>query len=245
MDRLRVLVTGAQGRMGHAVQRVVAESPDLVLVGAVDQGDDPWAISVPIDVVVDFTAPEATLGYARFAAERGVPIIAGTTGLTPAQKSELTQLATRVPIVYAPNMSVGVNVLLDLVGRAVTALGPGWDAEIVETHHRHKVDAPSGTALRLAEAVAQARGVVLADHARYERKGLIGERPATEIGIQTLRGGDVIGEHTVTLFGTSERIELTHRATDRAIFARGALRAARWVVDKPPALYSMSDVLAG
>lgn len=242
MESLRVLVTGAHGRMGRAVQRVVAESPDLVLAGAVDQGDDPWAVT-DVDVVVDFTTPEATIGYARFAAERGVPMVAGTTGLTPPQKGELTQLATRVPILLAPNMSVGVNVLLDVVARAVAALGPGWDAEVVELHHRHKVDAPSGTALRLAEAVAQARGASLAEVGRYERRGLVGERPAGEIGVQTLRGGDVVGEHTVYLLGDSERIELTHRATDRAIFAHGALRAARWVVGKPAALYSMADVL--
>lgn len=243
-ERLQVLVTGANGRMGRAVQRVVSESPDLALVGVVDQGDDPWAIEGPIDVIVDFTTPEATLGYARFAAEKGVPIVAGTTGLTAEQREELATLSTQVPMVFAPNMSVGVNVLLDVVARAVAALGPEWDAEIVEAHHRHKVDAPSGTALRLGEAVAAARGAALADVVRLERSGLVGARPTGEIGIQTVRGGDVVGEHTVSLFGAGERIELSHRATDRAIFARGALRAARWVVGKAPALYSMADVLS-
>lgn len=242
-ERLSVLVTGANGRMGRAVQRVVTEAPDMVLVGAVDQGDDPWAVEGPIDVVIDFTTPEATLGYARFAAKKGVPLVAGTTGLTAEQRAVLVDLAADVPILYAPNMSVGVNVLLDLVARAVAALGPDWDAEVVEAHHRHKVDAPSGTALRIGEAIAAARDVELGDVGRFERSGLVGARPTGEIGIQTVRGGDVVGEHTVMLLGAGERLELVHRATDRSIFARGAVRAARWVVGKPAALYTMADVL--
>jgi 4-hydroxy-tetrahydrodipicolinate reductase len=229
--------------MGTAVQAAITEASGVELGAAVDQGDDLEALSGELDVVIDFTVPEASLAHVRTAAEKGVAAVVGTTGFTDAQKAELAELATRIPVVFAPNMSVGVNVLVSLVERAVRMLGAEFDSEIAEIHHRQKKDSPSGTALRLAEAVAQARGVELADHARYERHGLIGARPAGEIGVQTLRGGDVVGEHTVYLFGLGERIELSHRATDRMIFARGAVRAARWVKGRPPGLYTMADVL--
>ena len=243
MTPLRVLVTGANGRMGQMVQAEVAAGEGLVLAGAIDQGDPPDGVTGPIDVLIDFTVPDAAIGYVEWAAKRGVAVVTGTTGLSVPQRVHVGELAMQIPVVLAPNMSVGVNALIDLVERAARVLSEGYDAEILELHHHHKKDAPSGTALRLAEAVAAGRGVELADHARYERHGLTGARPASEIGLQTLRGGDVVGEHTVFLVGLGERLELTHRATDRGIFARGAVRAARWVAHKPAGLYSMKDVL--
>jgi 4-hydroxy-tetrahydrodipicolinate reductase len=196
-----------------------------------------------VDVWIDFTVPAATLAAVQAAAARGVAMVVGTTGLSAAQKAELAAAAKQIPIVFAANTSVGVTVLLKLCADAARALGPGFDLEIVETHHRAKRDAPSGTALRLAEALAEATGRDLGATARYQRHGDIGARTDAEIGIQTLRGGDVVGDHTIHFLGQGERVEITHRATSRDTFAHGAVRAALWVSGRPPGLYDMRDVL--
>jgi len=193
--------------------------------------------------VIDFTIPDATLEHVRVAAEGKKPIVIGTTGLNSAQIGDIEKFSAVIPVVLAPNMSLGVNVLFKLVGEVSKTLGGDYDIEIVEMHHRFKVDAPSGTALKLAELAAKGLGVKLEEAGVFGRKGLIGERKPKEIGVMTLRGGDVVGEHTVIFAGLGERIELTHRASSRDTFARGALRAAKWVVDKLPGLYSMQDVL--
>jgi 4-hydroxy-tetrahydrodipicolinate reductase len=195
------------------------------------------------DVVIDFSHVGAVPALARAAASSRTPMVVCTTGLDAAAHAALDALAKVAPVVVAANTSVGVTVLLHLAARAAELLGEDYDVEIVELHHRHKVDAPSGTALRLAEAVAGARGLELAKAARHGRSGQVGARTPDEIGIHALRGGDVIGEHTVLLAGAGERLELTHRAHARDLFARGALRAARWVVSQPPGKYEMSDVL--
>lgn len=246
---LNVAICGALGRMGQAL--VAAAAPAQVsVVAQVDrtgQGASAIktldeALALKPDVVIDFTTPEASLANAAACAAKGVPIVIGTTGLSAEQRDELKRLARSAAIVWAPNMSVGVNVVIALAAQLAKTLGDGWDPEIVETHHRLKKDAPSGTALKLAEEVAAALGRGPADICT-SRVGQVGERPATEIGVQTLRGGDVVGEHTVYFFAQGERIELTHRAHSREQFARGALRAAKWVVGRPPGLYDMRAVL--
>jgi 4-hydroxy-tetrahydrodipicolinate reductase len=264
-DPLRVAVLGAAGKMGRAIVRVLVETPGARLVLAVDRagapelGQDAGALAgvapagIPVrgeppaageaDVWIDFSAPAASAAHAGAAAAAGAAIVIGTTGLGPAHKEAIAAAAARAPIVLAPNMSVGVNVLLRLVADAARALGPGYDLEIVEAHHRHKKDAPSGTALRLAEALAEATGRDLAATAVYARHGDVGARTPQEIGIQTLRGGDVVGDHTVFFLGLGERVEITHRASTRDTFARGAVRAALWLAGKPPRLYDMRDVL--
>ena len=199
------------------------------------------------DVLIDFTRPEGTLAHLAACARHGTGAVVGTTGLSAAQKAKLAELARRVPVVFAPNMSVGVNVLLALVETAARQLGPGYDIEIVEMHHRHKVDAPSGTALALGEAAARGAGRTLADCAVYAREGVTGERKAGTIGFAALRGGDVVGEHTVIFAGAGERVELSHKAASRQNFAAGALRAAHFVAARrvagKPGLADMRDVL--
>lgn len=264
---LRTVITGASGRMGSTLVRLVKASEALVLVGATERqgaaslGQDAGAAArvgqtgvllrddleavlgeTSAQAVIDFTSPEASLAHARICAARRVPLVVGSTGFSPEARAELTRLAAELPIVFAPNMSVGVNVMFKVARELARLLGPGFDPEIVEAHHRHKKDAPSGTALRLAEEVAQALGRGEAD-LTFARQGQVGARPPREIGVQTLRGGDVVGEHTVFFFGDGERLELTHRATSRDQFARGALRAAAWIVGRPPGLYDMQDVL--
>jgi 4-hydroxy-tetrahydrodipicolinate reductase len=194
-------------------------------------------------VWIDFSSPAATAANAAAAAERGAALVVGTTGVDAQGKQALTAAAARVPVVFAPNTSVGITVLLQLVAEAARLLGPGYDMEIVEAHHRMKRDAPSGTALRLAEALAEATGRDLGREARYTRQGDVGPRTGTEIGIQTIRGGDVVGDHTVFFLGDGERIEVTHRASTRDTFARGAVRAALWTAGRAPGLYDMRDVL--
>ena len=266
---VRIAVAGAGGRMGQALVEAVLAAPDLALAAALDVPGSPAVgqdagerigrrAGVPIrddvdgalaasDVLIDFTRPEGTLAHAAACARHRVALVAGTTGLAPAQKAALAAHASAVPIVFAPNMSVGVNVLVKLVELAAARLGPAYDVEIVEMHHRHKVDAPSGTALRLGEAAATAMKTTLAESAVYAREGVTGERRAGTIGFATLRGGDVVGEHTVIFAGTGERVELTHRATSRQTFAGGALRAARFAAacraESRPGLYDMADVL--
>jgi len=195
------------------------------------------------DVVVDFTTFEASAACAEACARAGVALVIGSTGFTPEARARVAAAARQVPIVLSPNMSVGVNAMFELVRRAAAALGDAYDVEIVEMHHRMKKDAPSGTAVRLAEIAAEALGRDPRADLRFQRAGMIGERPPREIGVQTLRGGDVVGEHTVLFAGAGERLEITHRATSREQFARGAVRAASWVVGKPPGLYDMRHVL--
>lgn len=195
-------------------------------------------------VLIDFTRPEASLAYLERAAARGLPHVIGTTGFTGEQLERLRLLAARVPVVWSPNFSVGVNVVLRLLEQAARELS-GYDIEIVEMHHRHKVDAPSGTALRMGEVIAAAQGTRLEDRAIWSRHGHTGARPAGAIGFATLRGGDVVGDHTVIFAAAGERIEIAHKSASRAAYAAGAIRAAKWVLGRPPGLYDMRDVLAG
>jgi 4-hydroxy-tetrahydrodipicolinate reductase len=262
---IRIGVTGTSGRMGQAVIAAALAAPDVTLAAALDVATSPLigtdagaslgrttgvivaadvdAALAQCDVLVDFTRPQGTLLYAAACARAQKRLVAGTTGFDAAQKTELARLAQRCAIVVAPNMSVGVNVLARLVETAARALGPGYDIEVVEMHHRHKVDAPSGTALRLGEAAAKGAGIDLAKNAVYAREGVTGERRPGTIGFATLRGGDVVGEHTVLFAGAGERLELTHRANSRANFAEGALRAARFVATRASGLFGMDDVL--
>jgi len=287
MGYTRIGVFGATGKMGSAIIRAIGTTPGALLAAAVEReghpaiGQDAGVVvsgvsrGVPItagtpanktDVWIDFSVPAATLAAVRAAQAMNVAMVIGTTGLTADDREQLRAAAKQIPIVFSPNMSVGVNVMLKLVADAARALGPSYDLEIVEAHHRAKRDAPSGTALRLAEALAEATGRNLGASARYERHGEIGARTADEIGIQTLRGGDVVGDHTVYFLGTGDRIEITHRASSRDTFAVGAVRAALWVAGhrstaagaagadqsgdestpaqrREPGLYDMRDVL--
>ncbi|HEY6101546.1 MAG TPA: 4-hydroxy-tetrahydrodipicolinate reductase [Anaeromyxobacter sp.] len=263
---INVVVTGAAGRMGTQIVRLVRATEGMALSGAVERpgapavGQDAGAlagiapIGVPVadalakalagaSVVVDFTSHEASAAHAELCAERGVPLVVGSTGFTAEARARVAAAARRIPVVLAPNMSVGVTVLFELVRRAAEVLGDGYDVEIVEIHHKKKRDAPSGTAVKLAEVAAEALGRDPKDALAFARHGILGERPPWQIGVQTLRGGDVVGEHTVFFCGEGERLELTHRATSREQFARGAVRAAQWVAGKPPGLHDMADVL--
>jgi len=261
---IRVVVTGAAGRMGSAVVRAVLSAEGMALAGcteragspALGQDPGPLARGTPTgvriedalekalgaaDVVVDFTSPGATRDHADACAAKGVALVVGTTGLGEADRRSLEGAAKRIPVVVSPNMSVGVNVMFKAAADLARALGEDYEIDILEAHHRMKKDAPSGTAMRLAEVLAAARGGKAP--LRHARQGMIGERPREEIGLAVLRGGDVVGEHTVFFFGEGERLELVHRATSRDQFARGAIRAARWVCGQPPGLYDMQDVL--
>lgn len=254
-----VCVPGAGGRMGQMVIAAIQARPDQFRVasaceradsplvgselGGVRVGGDLAAAIASADVYVDFTVPAATRAAAEAAVATATPAVIGTTGLDPAGQRAIAALAERAPVVAAPNFSLGVNLLLALAERAARALGDGFDLEVVEAHHRDKRDAPSGTAIALADALARGRGWRLDEVKRYAREGDVGPRPTQQIGVATVRGGDVAGEHTAFLFGPNERLELTHRATSRTIFAAGALRAAAWVIGKPAGLYSMRDVL--
>jgi len=262
-----VVIAGAAGRMGRMLVALAAADPGLRLTAGIeapghrDLGADlgrlagiadvgvPLTAELPSEleggVVVEFTAPEPSLAHLRAAGERGLAVVLGTTGFTAAQEREIDEATRRVACVQAPNMSLGVTVLLDLVEEAARRLGPGFDIEVSETHHRKKEDAPSGTALALARAAVAGRGGRFEDWAVYGREGIVGERPGEQIGVLALRGGDVVGDHTVHFYGTGERVELTHRAQSREAFAAGALRAAAWVSGRPPGRYSMRDVLFG
>ncbi|MEQ9136090.1 MAG: 4-hydroxy-tetrahydrodipicolinate reductase [Thalassobaculum sp.] len=261
----RIGVFGANGRMGRMIVKAVAESPDAALsaagvrAGSADLGADAGTLAglpptglattdrvaavLAADVAIDFTLPEPTLAHAAAAAEAGTPFVTGTTGLSAEQEAGLARLAERIPLVYAPNMSVGVNLLLALVERVAGTLGEPWDIEIVEMHHNRMVDAPSGTAVGLGRAAAAGRGRRFEDVAVLSREGHTGPRVPGQIGFATMRGGDVIGEHTVVFAGPAERIEIGHRAGGRHIFANGAVAAARWAAGRAPGLYSMRDVL--
>ena len=263
---IRVVVTGVAGRMGREIARMVCAAEGLSLSGAVEQpgpavGQDVGLVAglgAPIgvqvqdglaaalagaDVVIDFTVPEASAAHAGLCAERGVAMVIGSTGFTAEARAQVEAAARRIPLLLSPNMSVGVNVLFELVRQAARTLGGDYDVEIVELHHKHKRDAPSGTAVRLGEVAAEALGRKPAEALCFARQGITGERPPWQIGVQALRGGDVVGEHTVMFCGEGERIELTHRATSRSQFAAGAVRAAAWLAGKPAGRYEMADVL--
>jgi 4-hydroxy-tetrahydrodipicolinate reductase len=263
----KVIVSGAAGRMGSRLVALIKDSSALTLAGAIegkahqaigqDAGEAAGTgrIGLPItddlsallkrggEVVIDFSTPEATLGHLRAVAEHRRAIVIGTTGFNAAELDEVKSLAKQVPCVLSPNMSVGVNLIYKVISEMARALGDDYDIEVIEAHHRLKKDAPSGTALKIAEVLARAVNRDLSQVGVYTRKGIIGERTKQEIGIQTIRAGDIVGDHTVVFGGMGERIEVTHRASSRDTFARGALRAARWVVTQPPGLYDMMDVL--
>jgi 4-hydroxy-tetrahydrodipicolinate reductase len=263
---LKVVVAGASGRMGQMLVQAVLEAGDLRLSGALDvagsaqlgldaaQGLGRPACGALItsdlrrglqggQVLIDFTRPEGTMAHLAVCRELGVQLVIGTTGFTEAQKQQIAEAARGVAIVMAPNMSVGVNVTLKLLEMAAKALATGYDIEIIEAHHRHKVDAPSGTALKMGEVIAQAIGRDLKDCAVYERYGHTGERDPSTIGFSTIRGGDIVGDHTVLFAGTGERIEITHKSASRATYAQGSLRAARFLAGRQSGLYDMFDVL--
>ena len=263
---MKVGIVGCGGRMGRMLSRTVLATEGATLVGGTERADggligtdigvllggepvgapieaDPRVLFEAADVVIDFTAPEATAGHAALAAEFDTALVIGTTGLEAAHQAAIDKAATKIPVVQAPNMAMGVNLLFALTERVARTLGVEFDIEIVEMHHRHKVDAPSGTALGLGRAAAKGRGADLDEVACRARDGQVGARPAGEIGFATLRGGDVVGDHTVVFAGEGERIELTHKASSREIFARGAVRAAMWLDGRGPGVYSMFDVL--
>jgi 4-hydroxy-tetrahydrodipicolinate reductase len=239
----RILVNGSKGRMGQSLLACARRNPQLSLVGAVDQGDDLEAVLEGADVVIDFTFHAVTAGVAAACARRQKALVIGTTGHTEAEKQSIRAQAATIPMVWASNYSTGVNTLFWLTRKATEILGPSYDLEVVEMHHRLKKDAPSGTATTLLEILAEVRQVQLADVVRHGREGITGERTSTEIGIHALRGGDVVGDHTVIFAADGERLELTHKASSRDTFARGALRAAEWIVGRPAGIYSMQDVL--
>ncbi len=266
MGNIRLAVAGAAGRMGRAITQVLLQtdgvdvaggleakdSPHIgqdmgTLVGAAAIGaaitDDPQALLASVDGVIDFTTPETSARLTALAAQAGAVHVVGTTGFSPQQEKAFEDSARHIPVVKAGNMSLGVNLLVALTRKVAALLGEEFDVEIVEMHHRHKVDAPSGTALMLGRAAAQGRGIALEDNAVYCREGHTGPRPDGVIGFATLRGGTVVGDHTVIFAGPEERIELTHRAGSREIFARGAVKAALWAQGQKPGLYSMLDVL--
>ena len=265
IEPLRIAVAGASGRMGRMLIEAVMAADDLSLSGALDVpgspalGQDAAAfagqssgVSITSDlreglarsqVLIDFTRPEGTLAHLAVCRELGVKAVIGTTGFTDAQKIEIAEHARHIAITLAPNMSVGVNVVLKLLDTAARMLSEGYDIEIVEAHHRHKVDAPSGTALKMGEVVASALGRNLKDCAVYGREGVTGERDPSTIGFATIRGGDVVGDHTVLFAGIGERIEITHKSSSRATYAQGSLRAARFLSGKASGLFDMNDVL--
>jgi 4-hydroxy-tetrahydrodipicolinate reductase len=261
----RVCVAGASGRMGQMLVDAVRHSGDCVLSGALDiaaspaigqdagaSSGQPTGVAITADLatglagsqfLIDFTRPEGTLAHLQECVKHGVNVVIGTTGFTEAQKAEIAEAAKRIAIVMAPNMSVGVNVTLKLLEMAAKALSTGYDIEIIEAHHRHKVDAPSGTALKMGEVIADALGRDLKDCAVYAREGVTGERDPSTIGFATIRGGDIVGDHTVLFAGTGERIEITHKSSSRATYAQGSLRAVRFLAGKTSGLYDMFDVL--
>ena len=266
MADMRLVVTGAAGRMGRMLVRTIQETPGAILAGALEREGSPMlgqdaglvaqcgaagvaitadALSALLDAdgIVDFSAPAASIEFSALAAQARIAHVIGTTGLSDEDLARIGAAARHAPIVRSGNMSLGVNLLALLTRRVAQALGEEFDIEIVEMHHRMKVDAPSGTALMLGEAAAEGRGVALGDHSARGRDGLTGARRPGDIGFASLRGGGVIGDHAVIFAGAGERLELSHRAEDRAVFARGAVRAALWAHGRKPGLYSMADVL--
>ncbi len=243
MPPLRVLINGSQGRMGQTVIECAAADPSFEICARVDVGDDLAGAVPSCDAVVDFSHHSTLELVLARCVEHGKPLVIGTTGHTDVQVAGVHHAAQQIPIVHAPNFSVGVNTLFWLTRKAAQILGPSFDLEVVEMHHRMKKDAPSGTAKRLAEILAEVRKLEYNSAARHGRQGIVGERTDVEIGIHALRGGDVVGDHTVVFAAMGERVELSHKASSRETFARGALRAARWASGKPAGLYDMQDVL--
>ncbi len=261
---IRIVVPGAAGKMGKMIVEALAERPgEVILGGAVERpghtalgqpasapgstvvSDDLAAVMPGADAIIDFTAPEATRGIVELAARHKVAAVIGTTGLSADTRAAIFHAGATIPIVVSPNFSIGVNLLLELVEQAARKLGPTFDLEVVEFHHRAKRDAPSGTAIAIAEALARGRDADLSQVKRYSREGDVGARIPGEIGVVAVRGGDIVGEHIAHFLGAAERLEIAHRATSRLIFARGAVHAAIWSADKPPGVYSMRDVLNG
>jgi 4-hydroxy-tetrahydrodipicolinate reductase len=261
----KIAVAGASGRMGQMLVDAIRASDDCILAGALDLagspsiGKDAGAASgqptgtlitadlhaglASSQVLIDFTRPEGTMAHLKVCRELGVAVVIGTTGFTEAQKAEIAEAAQHIAIMMAPNMSVGVNVTLKLLEMAAKALSTGYDIEIIEAHHRHKVDAPSGTALKMGEVIADALGRDLKDCAVYAREGVTGERDPSSIGFATIRGGDIVGDHTVLFAGTGERIEISHKSSSRATYAQGSLRAVRFLAGQKTGLFDMFDVL--
>jgi 4-hydroxy-tetrahydrodipicolinate reductase len=260
-----IAVAGASGRMGQMLIDAVREAPDCTLAGALDLASSPavgkdagsfsgqpTGVLITADlrqglqgsqVLIDFTRPEGTMAHLKVCRELGLGLVIGTTGFTDAQKAEIAEASQDIAIMMAPNMSVGVNVTLKLLEMAAKALSTGYDIEIVEAHHRHKVDAPSGTALKMGEVIAEALGRDLKDCAVYAREGVTGERDPSSIGFATIRGGDIVGDHTVLFAGIGERIEISHKSSSRVTYAQGSLRAVRFLAGRKPGLYDMFDVL--
>jgi 4-hydroxy-tetrahydrodipicolinate reductase len=265
MEKIRIAIAGSNGRMGRTLLESVAQADDLVLHAALEHGGSamlgkdageligaPCGVKISADVaaalqgadvLIDFTRPEGTLHHLDICRKLGVNMVIGTTGFNAQQKAQLGSAARDIGIVFAPNMSVGVNLVFKLLETASRVLSKGYDIEIIEAHHRHKVDAPSGTALGMGEVIAKTLGRDLAQCAVYGREGVTGERDPSTIGFATVRGGDIVGDHTVLFAGTGERIEITHKASSRATFAQGALRAARFLKANPAGMYDMQDVL--
>jgi 4-hydroxy-tetrahydrodipicolinate reductase len=263
--RHAVAVAGASGRMGHMLIEAIQGSDDCILAGALDVASSPaigndaaaflgHASGIPVtadiaagldhaQVLIDFTRPEGTLAHLKVCRERGVKAVIGTTGFSEAQKREIADAARDIAIMLSPNMSVGVNVTLKLLEMAAKALSTGYDIEIIEAHHRHKVDAPSGTALKMGEVIAQALGRDLKQCGVFAREGVTGERDPSTIGFSAIRGGDIVGDHTVLFAGTGERIEITHKSASRATYAQGSLRAVRFLAGQDKGLFDMFDVL--
>ena len=264
-NRWRIAVAGASGRMGHMLIEAISAADDMVLAGALDIAESPAigqdaaaflgrtsGVFITADlraglanaqVLIDFTRPAGTLAHLAVCRELGVKAVIGTTGFSAEQKAQIGAHAQHVAVMLAPNMSIGVNVVLKLLDMAARALNEGYDIEIIEAHHRHKVDAPSGTALQMGEVVAAALGRDLKDCAVYGREGVTGERDPSTIGFATVRGGDIVGDHTVLFAGTGERIEIAHKSSSRATYAQGALRAARFLAARANGLFDMNDVL--
>lgn len=239
---LKILLNGSRGRMGVAIIDA-AEAGDAVIAAACDAGDDPTQLVSGCEAIIDFSFHEVTPGIAKLAVEHQLPLVIGTTGHTAEERAEIiATVKDSIPVVWAGNYSVGVNTLNYLTRKAATILGESYEPELMEMHHHHKKDAPSGTAERLIEILKDSYALN-DEHVTHGREGLVGARPAKEIGVHAIRGGDIVGEHTVYFIGDGERVELTHKATDRKIFAQGAVRAAHWAVGKAPGIYNMEDVL--
>jgi 4-hydroxy-tetrahydrodipicolinate reductase len=262
---MRIAVAGASGRMGHMLLEAVNASEDCVLSGALDIASSPAINSDALgylgqasgvfvtndfqkglsqsQVLLDFTRPEGTLAHLQACRKLGVKAVIGTTGFNAEQKAEIAEIAKDIAIVLSPNMSVGVNVTFKLLELAAKALNTGYDIEVIEAHHKHKIDAPSGTALKMGEVIAEALGRDLKECGVFERHGVTGPRDPSSIGFATIRGGDIVGDHTVMFAGTGERIEISHKASSREYYAKGSLMAARFLIDKPNGLFDMYDVL--
>lgn len=242
---IRIIICGAKGRMGQTLLQCAERMPELQVAGRIDLGDDLGAVIEKTDVVIDFSFHDATLPIAKLCAGHKKALVIGTTGHSAAEEASIRHLQSGIPIVWASNYSTGVNTLFWLARRAAEILGPGYDLEVVEMHHRLKKDAPSGTAATLAKILTEVRQKQLGEaiQQKHGREGIVGERTNSEIGVHSLRGGDVVGDHMVMFAGLGERLELTHKACSRETFAKGALRAAQWAVEQKPGLYDMQDVL--